>query len=247
MELAQLGPGIDAEFLGEDAARLPVRIERFRMAAGAVEGLHEQQPQVFPQRIVGQQPAQLRDDLGVAAAGQLGLDPEFGGVETEIGQPPGFRLDQCRRRGIGQRAAVPERERLGQLGRRTLGIPGGISAPALAHEGLEHLGVAIPRGQPQQVTGSTCDQEGTVSVTEEPAQPQHVDADQVGRLRRRALPPYLVDQHVDGNDLPGIDQKGSQDRTPLRGPDPLPVSSGPDLQGSEQPEPHHYPGSLASG
>ncbi len=247
MELTQLGPGIDAELLGEDVARLPVRVERLRVAARAVQGLHEQQPQIFPQRMVGQQPAQLRDDLGVAAAGQLGLDPEFGGVKVELGQPFGFRLDQCRRRDIGQRAAMPERERLGQLRRRALRVPGGISTPALAHQGLEHLGVGVPRGQAQQVTGSAGDQESAVGVTEEPTQPQHVDADEVARLGRRSLAPHLVDQYVDGNDLPGVDQQGSQDRTPLRGSDPLPVFSGPDLKGSEQPEPHHYLGSLASG
>ena len=49
------------------------------------------------------------------------------------------------------------------------------------------------------------------------------------------------------NDAAVVDEQGSQDRTPFRGSDPLPVFSGPDLKGSEQPEPHHYLGSLASG
>ena len=201
------------------------------MAACAVQGPHEQQPQVFPQRMVGQQPAQLRDDLGVAAAGQLGRDPELGGVQAELGQAFGLRLDQRRRRDIGQRAAVPERERLGQLGRRSLRIAGGVRAPALADQGLEHLGVGVPRGQAQQVARSAGDQERAVGVTEQPAQPEHVDADEVARLGRRRLPPYLVDQDVGGDDLPGVDQQRGQHRTPLRGPDPPPVLPGPDLQG----------------
>ena len=201
------------------------------MAARAVQSLHEQQPQVFPERMVGQQPAQLRDDLGMAAAGQLGHDPELGGVEAELGQAFGLRLDQRRGRDIGQRAAVAQCQRLGQLGRGSLRISGGVRAPALADQGLEHLGVGVPRSQAQQVARSAGNQERAVGVTEEPAQPEHVDADEVSRLGRRRLPPYLVDQGVNGDDLPGVDQQRGQHRTPLRGPDPQPVLPGPDLQG----------------
>ena len=65
--------------------------------------------------------------------------------------------------------------------------------------------------------------------------------------RPRVVPPDLVDQRVGGDDLPRVNQQSRENGTPLRGPDPAPVFSGPDLKRPEQPEPHHYPGSLASG
>ena len=127
------------------------------------------------------------------------------------------------------------------------GVAGRERPPAVADHGLEHLGVGVRRAQAELVAGSAGDQEGAVRVVQEPAQPEHVDADEVGRLGGRRVPPHLVDQHVGGDDLPSVDQQGRQDGTPLRRTDPLPVFSGPDLKRSEQPEPHHYPGSLASG
>ncbi len=217
------------------------------MAARAVQGPHEQQPQAFPQRMAGQEPAQLGYDLAVAAAGQLGPDPQLGGVQAELGQPPGLGLDQHRRRDISQRAAVPQRERLGEQAGRSLRVPGGVNAAALAHHFLEHLGVGVSRAQPQQVARGAGDQQRTVGVAEQPAQAQHVDADQVARPRGRRIPPDLADQDVSGNSLTGVDQQGGQDRTPLRGPDSPPVLPGPDLEGPKQPKPHHDPGSLASG
>src|SRR5580704_15468703 len=71
-------------------------------------------------------------------------------------------------------------------------------------------------------------------------QPEHVDADEVGRLRGRCVPPDLVKERVGGDDLARVDQQGRQDRTPLRRADPPPgFFSGSDLKRSEQPEPHH--------
>ena len=60
-------------------------------------------------------------------------------------------------------------------------------------------------------------------------------------------PPYLADQRVGGDDLPGVDEQRREHGTPFGGPDPPPVFPDPDLNRSEQTEPHHYPGSLASG
>ena len=247
IELAQLGTGINAELIGDETPCLPVSIERLRVTARAIKGSHQQQPQTFPERMIGKEPTQLLYDLGVAAAGELRRDPELGGIEAEFGQPFGLRLDQRRRRDVSQRASMPEHERLGELARRALRIAGREHPPAVADHGLEQLGVGIRRADAQEVTGSPGDQEGTVRVAQEPTQPEYVDADEVGRFRGRCVPPDLVDQRVGRDDLPRVDQQGGQDRTPFRRADPPPVFSGPDLKRSEQPEPHHYPGSLASG
>ena len=109
MELAQLGTGFRAEFVGDGAARLRVCVERLGGPAGSIQGLHQQQPQPLPERMAGQQPPQLRYDLGVAAAGDLRPDPELGRVEAEPGQPFGLRLDQRGQRNVSQRDSAPER------------------------------------------------------------------------------------------------------------------------------------------
>ena len=242
VQLAQLGAGIDAELVGDGVPRPPVGLERLGVTAGAVQRPHQQQPQAFPQRMVGQQPAGFGDGLGVPAAGELRRDPEFGGFEAELVEPFGLRLDERGVRDVSQRLAVPQRECLGELPGRALRVTVGEGLPAVAHHGLEHQRVRVRGGHPKLVAGSAGDQQRAVRVVHEPAQPQHVDADEVGRLGRRFVPPHLADQHVGGDNLPRADQQGGQDGTPLRGPDPPPVFSGPDLKRPEQPEPHHYPG-----
>jgi hypothetical protein len=115
------------------------------------------------------------------------------------------------------------------------------------HHGLEDLRVAVRRTQPELISGRAGDQQAAVGIPHQPAQPEHVDADQVAGLGRGLFPPGLLDQLVDRHDLPGPDQQGSQHGTPFRGSDPLPLISRPDLKRSEQPEPHHYPGSPVPG
>jgi len=181
------------------------------------------------------------------AEGEFGRDPQFGGAEAEFGEPFGLRLDQRRRRDVGQRTAVPQAEGLGEQARRGLRVPGHLRAPAVPDQGLEQQRVGFVPGHPEHVAGGPGDQQVPVGVVHQAAQPQHVDADQVGRPGRRLIPPELADQRLDRDDLPGIDQQRGQHGTPLGGSDPPPVFPGPDLNRSEQPEPHHYPGSLASG
>jgi hypothetical protein len=247
VQLAEFGARVDAELLGDGVSRLPVDLERLGVPPGAVQGAHQQQPQALPQRMVGQQPAQLGDGLLVPAEGEFGRDPQFAGTEAEFGEPFGLRLDQRRRRDIGQRTAVPQAEGLGQPTGRPLGVSGGERPPAVPDHGLEQQRVGLVSAHPQQVAGGPGDQQVPVGVVHQAAQPQHVDADQVGRPGRRLIPPELADQRLGGDDLPGIDQQRAQHGTPLWCSDPPPVFPGPDLNRAEQTEPHHYPGSLASG
>jgi hypothetical protein len=247
VQLAQLGAGVDAQLPGDGVPRLPVDLERLGVPPGAVQGAHQQQPQALPQRMVRQQPAQLGHGLVVSAESEFGRDPQFGSTEAEFVQPFGFRLDQRRRRDVGQRTAVPQTEGLGQPRGRPLGIPGGERPPAVPHHGLEQQRVRVLLGHPELVAGGAGDQQAAVRVVHQAAQPQHVDADEVGCPGRRVVPPDLADQRVGGDGLPRVDQQRRQHGTPLGGPDPPPVFPGPDLNRTEQTEPHHYPGSLASG
>ena len=247
MQLAQFGTGVDAQLLGDGVPGLAVDLERLGVPPGAVQGAHQQQPQALPERMVRQQPAQLGDGLVVPAEGEFGRDPQFVGAEAEFGKPFGLRLDQRRRRDVGQRTAVPQGEGLGQPAGRLLRVPGGERPPAVPHHGLEQQRVRVVPAHPELIAGGAGNQQVPVGVVHQAAQPEHVDADQVGRPGRRVIPPELADQGVGGHDLPRVDQQRGQHGTPLGGPDPQPVFPGPDLNRPEQTEPHHYPGSLASG
>ena len=52
LELLQPPAGLEAELVGEHPARLPVHVERLRLAARAVEGEHELSAQTLPQRVL---------------------------------------------------------------------------------------------------------------------------------------------------------------------------------------------------
>ncbi|GAA3058497.1 hypothetical protein GCM10020000_46570 [Streptomyces olivoverticillatus] len=109
LELGELGAGVDAEFVGEQAAGVGVDGEGFGLAAAAVEGEHQQLAQALAQRVGGGQGGEFGDGLGVAA--DFEVEVEAG---LQQGQPP---LVQAGALGVGvgagepgQRLAVPEAE-----------------------------------------------------------------------------------------------------------------------------------------
>jgi len=72
-ELVPAPPGIDAELVRDHLPGPGVGLERFGLAARAGQGAHEQAPQAFPQRVVGEQAAQFGRGLGVPPAAEAGL------------------------------------------------------------------------------------------------------------------------------------------------------------------------------
>jgi hypothetical protein len=154
VQLAQLRARVDAELLGDHAAGPAVDLERLGVPARAVQRPHQQQPQPLPQRVVGDQPAQLRDRVQVSTAGELRLDAQLGRVEVDLGEPLGLRLDQRRRRDVGQRRAVPQGQRLAELGGGDLRIVGGERPLALADQRLEQQHVGICRADAELIAGA---------------------------------------------------------------------------------------------
>src|SRR5204862_7592226 len=83
VEVAQLGPRLDPEALHELGSGVSVRLERFGLPAGSVEGEHELRAKPLPSRRRPDELLELRDQLGVAAEGEVDLDAlyERGQVE----------------------------------------------------------------------------------------------------------------------------------------------------------------------
>src|SRR3954469_10897699 len=68
MEAPELWPWLDADFLDQRRPGLPVRLKCLSLPSTAVEAKHPLRVQTLAQRVVGQQPVDLDDDLLVAAA-----------------------------------------------------------------------------------------------------------------------------------------------------------------------------------
>ena len=75
LQVLQAPARLDAELADERAARVLVGLERLRLAARAVEGLHQQLTRPLAQRLLGDERLELRDDVGVPPELGVGTDP----------------------------------------------------------------------------------------------------------------------------------------------------------------------------
>ena len=82
--------------------RLLINTQRFSVPAGRVESAHEQQPQFFLERLVGEQPAQIGDREAAAVAGNVRLDAQLQCGETQLVQAFRLGVDERRRRDVGR-------------------------------------------------------------------------------------------------------------------------------------------------
>ncbi len=137
VDLFQLVRGVHAELVGEQRAGLVVDGERLRLAAGRVERAHEKGAGAFGQRIGGHQCAQLADQAGARAEGQVRLDPIRQGGGAQFGQPRRGGVRDVVAGRVGQRLAAPpvQRGAQGVGGRRRVAV--GQRAAAPGGEGLE--------------------------------------------------------------------------------------------------------------
>ena len=151
LELLQRLARIEAELVAQRGARVLHDRERVGLAARAVERAHQQPAQALAQRVIADERFQLRHRLGVAADGEVGLEPVLERDQAQPLQPP----DLVRREGlvaeVGERLAAPERERVAQHGARLLRPAGVEQAPALVEQLLEPLQIERAVGGPHDV------------------------------------------------------------------------------------------------
>jgi hypothetical protein len=67
MDGRELWAWVDAELVGEGGAGLVVRREGLGLAAGGVQGSHEQGPEVLAEGVLGDQALELGDHVVVSA------------------------------------------------------------------------------------------------------------------------------------------------------------------------------------
>jgi hypothetical protein len=113
MHLGQIGSRLRPQFADEVLPRLGVGGECFALPPRSVEGKHEQRREVFPVRVTGGNPPQIRyymDGRAVAGDAQVGLHPQRGGGES--GTCSSRRVAAGRRR-MACPAIVPRRRGVG--------------------------------------------------------------------------------------------------------------------------------------
>ena len=161
------------------------------MPPGAVEGHRQVRPQRLAQRMLAHQCAQLTDELGVAATGELGLDPAFQRVQPHLVEPESLRHEQSTLGDLRQGRPAPEGERLGERRRGFLRSPILERFDPVRRQLLEAIDVAAATLDAEHVrVASRLDRvapEGTAQIGD-------VALHHVARGGRRGLAPHLIDQ-----------------------------------------------------
>ena len=121
LELPQLGARLDPELV-ERGPRVAVRLQRLRLPARAVQREHQLAAQPLAMRMLRDQRLQLADELGVPAQRQVGLDPLLERRQPQLLEPAALDPRERLLAELRQRRAAPQRQRLAQQPRRTLGV-----------------------------------------------------------------------------------------------------------------------------
>ena len=146
----QLGPGIDAEFLGEHVPAVGEHPQRLGVPPAAVQRDHQQPAHALAQRMIRHQDGQVGHDLLVAAQREQDIGPFLGGTRAQLGEPHPLGLRE-RARHAGERDAAPEPERAlqrvdrGRPGRRSCAVAG--PGPAAARRRPRRAGPAPGAGR----------------------------------------------------------------------------------------------------
>ena len=196
LELAELGARLDPEVVDEDRACRPIRLECIRLSPRAIERQHQLGTKALPEGMLRNEVFELGDQLPVAAALELAVDPRLDAAQTQLFQAldlvPG-EIGVCE---LGQRRAAPEGE-----GRRSGRFsPGARSGSRPARQ--------LVRRDPEQVPGvARLDASGSEGLAQGGDMPLQRLPDRL----RRLLPPQRVDQAVVRDDLVCVEKQDDEE------------------------------------
>jgi hypothetical protein len=213
LEVAQGRRGLDAQLVGQDAARVLEGTQGFGLPAAPIQRHHELFPAVLTQGLLCNRASQRVDDQIVATQRQLGVGPQLIRPAPQLFEP---RHLTARPHLVGERppgATPPQGARRlditqGPLRLRTREVLG------LPHQRLEMLGVDLGPldRQPVAVIGRPKDhgRPAPIARFQGPPQAAHVNLQRRGRGRRWFIPPETLDQCVPLDRPRRVDQQGRQ-------------------------------------
>ena len=115
LKLAQLGARLDAELVDETGAGSLIHVQSLRLPARTVQRDHELPQEALAQRVLGDEPLELADDVAVATELEIGVDPLRERGEAELVQPPDLRLREVLERELARARSPPQLERAHEL------------------------------------------------------------------------------------------------------------------------------------
>ncbi len=207
---------LDTELVNERQPRPPVRLERVRLTAGAIERQHQLFAERLAVRMFLDEGLECRQERAMVAERQL--------CEDQIllhRQPQLLELSDRRACGTveletGEAVAPPERKRLAQVRRGRTGVVAQHGAAALVDETLEPSCVELARREPDDIPRRLGHENvGAERLTQ--LRDIHLQSVRSGPWRR--LAPELVDQPLHRDDLVHTQEQCCQQRPLLRAPE----------------------------
>ena len=182
-----------------------IHVQSLRLPARTVQREHQLAQEALPQRVLGDEPFELADDVAVATELEVGVDALGESDETELVQPPDLRLREVLERELRERRSPPQLEcayeMLASLLRRE---------PARVRErALEAVRIDLLGRDPQDVAGGTC-----LEYVRPQRLPELTDAVLKrchGRLRR-ILAPEEVDEPIRRDDTARRERENGEQR-----------------------------------
>ena len=235
-QLAQPGAGLGAELFVQHPLGRLVRLDGVRGPAGGAQRDDQLRPELFAQRVFGDQPAQLGD--GFTAAAEVDPRPQalFLHRQPEFGEPGDGRAPAVVVRQPFEDFAAPQRVGPVEELESALGVAAIERFLRFAGRSGEGEVVQFVGRRGQQVAGGPAADplaEGGVDLGEPPSQGMDVRADvRRGRARRRFRPQHFH-QHVGRHDDVRLQRQRGQQQPGLRPAQPDHLPAGGDLQRTE--------------
>ncbi|OLB65274.1 MAG: hypothetical protein AUI10_07500 [Actinobacteria bacterium 13_2_20CM_2_72_6] len=225
----ELPAGVHAELLGDPAADRLVEAQRLRLPAAALEHHEPAYPQRLAQRVPRGQLAQLRQQVQVAAGGDVEVDPPFDADQVPLDQPGRFVLVEPPGPDPLERRAPPGRE--GRHESRPLHRPVRFGQRGV-QQAREPQRVDVVGIDGQRVAGgSGTDQLGA----EDPPQSRDVDLHRAPRFGRELVAPDRGDQAVDRHGAPARHRQHREYRAQPAGRQRHRPAVQPDVEGPQYP------------
>ncbi len=214
LQLAQLAPGVEPELLSQPRGECREQLEPLDLTPAAVQREHRLRRHTLAQRLIGAQPAQLRQQLGLVAERQLRVDLFLARDQAQLLQPLCLSARKVLVGKLAKRRAAPQTKRAPEQrdGQRMVAVTPS-SAPV-----IEQLFKArcVERAIVQLEGIARCARADRERWCEQLAQLRHVHLQQVPRRRRRHGAPHGVDQNIGRDRFAAADRQYRQ-QPPLLG------------------------------
>ena len=185
-------PRLDADLLHQRGARRSIGLERFGLAAGAIQREHALCVQPLAQRMLGRERLELGDHGTVAAGGEVGLDGQLGRSQPQLLQPPDLGCGEWLVGDVGERISAPEGQR----------VPGAL----LLDQPCKADGIDVALAEPQLVTAPAGHDLRAVAVEHMP-QVRDVELHHLRRAGWRLLAPKALCQTVGGDGATDLERE----------------------------------------